>query len=417
MKISFNPKYDIEIENCNIDTIVGLFKKHLSLFLGDLIVTILQAFAESYMKNNSLPFCCDKCGSNDYHWKTRNAKPTKLTTVFCDVTLPQFQIQCNNCGKKTFITRKLLSISPYKKMSKVTSRIFALLGSFTTFRVSEKILGMFGVPLNRMTIWRCVQEEGGKIEFGLDPNESAIGQADGTGIPIQGIMKRGKELKVFVQEKIGGGVRIAGLAIGNYDSGWDKLFEPLKEQIKRFKIFELVTDGDTSILKGLGNLKVVFQRCLWHIPHQMKYYLWKDGVKRKSKEWYHVIGKLLDITAIRPMIYDDKEIDSVIKIKNKHLEELISHCRKNGWKSSTSYLTNAQPDMFSAFKNRLSGKTTSKAERVMRTVNLRINVGKWSMKGALNAMKIRLAHYYNGYDVGDKDVIDNEQNSIQVTAC
>jgi len=34
----------------------------------------------------------------------------------------------------------------------------------------------------------------------------------------------------------------------------------------------------------------------------------------------------------------------------------------------------------------------------MRTVNMRINVGKWSIEGALNATKIRLAYYYNGID-------------------
>ena len=54
--------------------------------------------------------------------------------------------------------------------------------------------------------------------------------------------------------------------------------------------------------------------------------------------------------------------------------------------------------MFTAINNRLQGKTTSKVERAMRTVNMRINTGKWSTSGALNATKIRLAYYYNGFD-------------------
>jgi hypothetical protein len=37
-------------------------------------------------------------------------------------------------------------------------------------------------------------------------------------------------------------------------------------------------------------------------------------------------------------------------------------------------------------------------ERLMKTVNMRINVGKWSDSGSLNAVKIRLAYYYNGFD-------------------
>ena len=96
-------------------------------------------------------------------------------------------------------------------------------------------------------------------------------------------------MKVIVQLKNTGGVKIAGLSIGNYDKGWDKLFEPMIETIKSFKKFVLVTDGDTSILKGLKNkVKIIIQRCLWHIPHQLKYTLWKDKASRKSKEWLFV---------------------------------------------------------------------------------------------------------------------------------
>jgi hypothetical protein len=36
--------------------------------------------------------------------------------------------------------------------------------------------------------------------------------------------------------------------------------------------------------------------------------------------------------------------------------------------------------------------------RVMRTVNMRTKMGKWSANGALNAIKVRLAYYYNGFD-------------------
>jgi len=44
------------------------------------------------------------------------------------------------------------------------------------------------------------------------------------------------------------------------------------------------------------------------------------------------------------------------------------------------------------------GKTTSLIERIMRTVNLGVNVGKWSTQGVLNVIKVRLAYYYNGFN-------------------
>ncbi|MCF6177663.1 MAG: hypothetical protein L3J71_18050, partial [Victivallaceae bacterium] len=71
--------------------------------------------------------------------------------------------------------------------------------------VSEKITNMFGIKFNRMTVWRCVQKTGKAITFHLDPDELPSGQADGTGIPLKVIKKRGQELKVFIQKKVNGG--------------------------------------------------------------------------------------------------------------------------------------------------------------------------------------------------------------------
>ncbi len=97
-----------------------------------------------------------------------------------------------------------------------------------------------------MKVWRCLQHVGRTISFDLAPGQLPCGEADGTGIPIVGIKKRGQELKVFIQKKIGGGARMAGLAIGRYDTGWDELFAPLHERIMSFKRFLLVTDVDAS---------------------------------------------------------------------------------------------------------------------------------------------------------------------------
>ena len=90
--------------------------------------------------------------------------------------------------------------------------------------------------------------------------------------------------------------------------------------------------------------------------------------------------------------------NKMVHRKEQRLSELISYCRQQGWSYCVTYLENAAPDMFSGLLNRLQGRTVSLVERVMRTVNMRINVGKWSIEGALNATKIRLAYYYNGFD-------------------
>jgi hypothetical protein len=299
-----------------------------------------------------------------------------------------------------YITRELLGIEPRKRIPMATIRRLGLIGALTTFRVAEKIVGMFGVTLDKMSLWRSVQRLSDEIKFDLDPEECAEGEADGTGIPIRGIKKRGKEMKVFVQVKKSGGVRIAGLSIGNYDSQWDKLFKPLIPALKGFKKFLLVTDGDTNILKGLGDkVTVLYQRCLWHIPHQFKWYLWKDGLKRNSEEWKDAFSRLLEITSIKSLQHDRECVEDIVSLKKERLDNLISSCKEKGWKRCESYLENAKSDMFVSIVNRLNGKTTSHVERVMKTINMRVNVGKWSTQGVLNAAKIRLAYYYNEFDV------------------
>lgn len=401
MKIESNFSYSVEVKECNIDYLIAIFKHLLVYLLTDFIKVALVQFAEEIMKGEKKPFNCDRCGNDmNFIWKTRNAKDMKLTTIFAEVILPQMQVECKACGKKMFITRLLLGVAKYQKMSTITQKMLALLGSLTTFRVSEKISDMFGIKFNRMTVWRCVQKVGKTISFDLDPDELPSGQADGTGIPIKGIKKRGQELKVFIQKKVKGGVLVAGLAIGKYDSGWDELFAPLRETIMSFKDFLLITDGDTSILKGIKCVNVLFQRCLWHIPHQLKHCLWEDKVKRKSTDWLMILAKIFNIVAYRSHL-EEPEIEAVLKEKNERMDELISFCDEREYSSCSAYLRNARHDMFTALENRLDGKASSLVERVMKTVNMRINVGKWTPSGALNAMNVRLAHYYNDWMPGE----------------
>ncbi|OVE82290.1 hypothetical protein BVY04_01405, partial [bacterium M21] len=309
MKINFKVNYSIDLPDCKHDTIVCAFTQLLPLVLGDLFHSVLLASASEYMSWAQKPFSCSRCGNDHvFIWKTRRGKLTSLCTIFAVLKIPQLQIQCKACQKKMFITRTLLGLEPRVITSPETRKRLALLGSLTTYRVAEKVVGMFGIKLCRMTVWRSVQQEAESIEFGLDPDEQAAGEADGTGIPIKGIKKRGHELKVFIQKRVDGGVRIANLAIGRYETDWNKLFKPILADFDFFDEFLLVTDGDASILRGLGNkVNIIVQRCLWHIPHQLKYCLWEDGVKRKTEPWKKLLAETILICSL-PRSPEDEEL-------------------------------------------------------------------------------------------------------------
>jgi hypothetical protein len=399
--IGFDCQFDVHLKDSTISSILTAFAELLPQLLADFFQKVLVGFGEHAMALKKKPFTCGCCGNDeDFTWKTRHGKETKIHAFYRWVRLQQLQVLCKRCGSKLYITRKLLGMEPNKRIAAEVYRKLGLLGSLTTYRVAEKIGGMFGWAVDKMTIWSAVQKTASEIDFKLDAKELPLGEADGTGIGIKGIAKRGKELKVFVQYKKGGGVRIAGLDIGNYNGSWDKLFKNSIEVFKKLRRrFLLITDGDTSIVDGLKDkVKIIVQRCLWHIPYQAKYVLWQDTVKHKSVEWLYVVSELMEICAIRPLVDCKKTIEKMIESKRKRLEAVIVHCREKGYKHTASYLENARPDMFTAIEKRLNGKTTSKVERVMRTVNMRVNVSKWSDAGALNVTKVRLAYYYNGFD-------------------
>jgi hypothetical protein len=106
----------------------------------------------------------------------------------------------------------------------------------------------------------------------------------------------------------------------------------------------------------------------------------------------------MEICAIRPLVDCRDTIQAMITSKRTRLEKIIAYCREKEYTHTASYLENARGDMFTAIENRLEGKTTSRVERLFRTVNMRVNVSKWSTEGALNVTKVRLAYYYNGFD-------------------
>jgi hypothetical protein len=403
MEIEFSCTIPIDIASPKLEEITKGFAEIIKILSKEYFNRVLTVFADHYMSQETKPFSCEVCSNNkDFIWKTHNGKSTFLHTILGLLELIQMQIKCKKCGHKMYITRKLLEVEPRKRVPLATIRKLGLIGALTTFRVAKKIVGIFGVVLDQMTVWRCVQKVGEEIKFELDPQECAVAEGDGTGIPINGIEKRGKEMKLVVQLKKAGGVRVAGLSIGNYDSDWGKLFKPLIPQLKSFKKFLLITDGDTSILKGLGDkVKVLFQRCLWHIPHQFKWYLWKDGVKHKSQDWINAFSKLLSIVNVKGLLDPEAKecVENIVTLKKEHLNELIILCKEKEWKHCATYLENAKDAMFVSLSNKMNCKTTSHAERVMRTMNMRINVGKWNPQGALNATKVRLAYYYNKFDV------------------
>ena len=386
----------IEIKSSNLKDILCSFKILILSVFEDFVKQALSFFAEEYFNNGELKNIL-KC--NKVTWKSKTGfKTTQILTIFGKINVPQIQVTAD--GKRIFITRILLGLEKRKRIPQITIEQLGLIGALSPYRVTQKIVNIFsGVKLSLMTILRSVRKLGEIIKFDIDEGQQGVFDADGTGLPILNSGKRGKELKILAQRKKSGGIQVSGMIIGGYNRGWDKLFKPLKEKLKVFKEIVLTTDGDDCILKGINGIKVILQRCLFHIPHQAKYTLWQDKIVRKSKEWVYILTKLIEICNVKKIKEDESIAKETVENKKNEIKELIEYCKNNKAIKTAEYLENASLDMFSGIEKKVYGLTTSLLERMMRTINQRINVGQWSESSALSICKIRGAYYYNGFNV------------------
>lgn len=398
MKIEVPIILTIDAESANLKHILQAFVKTIKPAFESVVDQALRYFSEQYLRNGMLASIlgCEKVTRKTFTGEKR----TVLCTPFGRIHLPQLQVVNHDTGKRIYITRLLLGVEPRKRIPEITKRYLGLMGALAPLRVVNKFLSMFtGTRVSLMTIVRAVRDTAKKIAFGINDAGSNEFEADGTGIPILHSGKRGKELEVLVQRKGGGGIRIAGMVISAYKGGWKQLFEPLKESLKKLGSIFLVTDGDTSPLEGIQGITVILQRCLFHIPHEIKYTLWQDDVKRKSGEWLHILAAALEITNVKRIREDPGVGKNIIKGKRNRLTRLIHYCEERQFIKTASFLRNARDDLFSGIERRVMGGTTSLIERVMRTINQRINIAKWSTASALAVAKLRGAYYYNGFDI------------------
>lgn len=398
LKYNLNINITIDINEPGLKNIIKAFVETISSTFEKIVEETIRHYAQLYLENGTLEklLKCNRITKKTF----TGIKKTKISTPFGLIKVPQLQIKLGKNGKRMNITRLLLGIERWKRIPAITEKYFGLIGALAPLRVVNKILQLFtGTFVSLMTIVRSIRNTAKTIEFGIDKNETNEFEADGTGMPILNSGKRGKELEILAQRTKKGRIRIAGMIISGYKKGWKELFKSLRKALKSFKKIFLITDGDTSPLKGLKGIKVILQRCLFHIGHEIKYTLWQDKVKRKSEEWKYILANTLDITNVK-RIREEPDIGKIIiKRKKKQLDELIIYCKEKKYKKTMKYLKKARDDIFSGIERKILGGTTSLIERVMRTINQRINIAKWSAVSALSVAKIRGAYYYNGFDI------------------
>lgn len=389
-KINLDTKITIEIDNYNFKNITFAFLSSLCNLFEDFVSKILLYYFEKYYESGRLATIL---GVKSVKKKTTK-KTTQFKTIFGTIKVPQIQVRVidfNGFEHQMSITRTLLGVSEKFQIPDFMKEIIGWIGAVSSFRVGHNIIGVLtNLKCSLMSVWQSVQWSASNIKLELHKDGTNELSGDGTGVPTKEGGKRGSELKVVFQKKKNGKLHLVGLAIGMYKEtkNWYSALSPsLEAAIAKFKKVILASDGDKTIINVAKSIseKIFIQMDKWHVFHQLKYYLWQDGADKDMK--YSIIAHCFKITMLSKLS---------IKKRDKRIKRYIFLLYNIGYKHTATYLQSAMKYFYTHETQGNSNIYTSKTERAMRTINQRINVGKWSRAGALNAVKIRLVYYYNG---------------------
>lgn len=411
MRFELNTNIVIEVENSNIASITTVFLKSLAPLFATLVSQVLLHFRDVYAKNGELDKLLDLEEGDVWHWKSKQGYSSiKINSLFGKIALPNPVVEIRKSdGRilKKVIGRKLISVSAYRQIPDFMGQMLASLGGLMSFRNVAKSMQVFGIFRTSLdTIWRSLQISAADLVLKVCPQtqmQDQILEADGTGICTLGSGKRGSEAKVLMQRKASGGLYFCGIKVGKYGNklDWEGLLSPIKDFFKHPIKLILVADGDQSILEVFKKMSqknlVFFQRCLWHIPHQIKYMLWKDNASKEQRK--QILVLTYNAFLLRKTV-PIEELAHYISMKLLRIENLLLRCQSYGLTTTLTFLQNAKDNAFVLGRSVEDNHNTSLTERTMRTIKQRTRYAVWSDKGVENVIKIRLNHFYNDSEIG-----------------
>lgn len=311
---------------------------------------------------------CPRC--NGQHvirkgWRQRLLKSSRGQLEF--VVL---QARCKTCGR-TFRPFTSLSGIPTSRrfLEEFLSKATDLAVQLPFARSSRILKALTGGSISHEGIRQKVAQEADKIALPTQGAEQTI-LVDATKVKA-GTKQRGAPVHLAIAVEPGPTVagrktitkRLLHLHVGGV--------EPLRQRLKKLSPQRLVHDGGESYSGCAENI----QRCRWHLVHQLKHYLWQDGVAFEERGYYQ--------DCLRSLLW---EPEGGLERLNLFIEDM----KEFNFPTTAYHLQEAKDEVFTWAQNPgFSYMTTSPLEREMRELNRRADVGaRWSPKGIENVLKL-----------------------------
>lgn len=294
------------------------------------------------------------------------------------------QVTCRECNSTWSPFPELLGLRDRQRIAEELER--KMVEGVTNLSYSKTCAladRWMGSSVSPRTLHRCVQDRGSRLVF--TPAEGCkVAMADGTKVPA--VKSRyGTDVRIAFQvlgQTTENGrprtiKRIAGWSVGPV--GWA---HALPAGIASETI---VTDKEAGIPEVLAELHpgVRHQLCEWHVGHSAKHQLALDGVPVAERK--ELVGK------INAILWNENDSQERKRARLEAFCERLSHPRARAMvRDCLERILYSEPSLV---------RTTSAAEREMREVNRRTDVGVlWSLRGVDNMLRLRHALRLNPDD-------------------
>lgn len=328
---------------------------------------------------------CPRCGRSE--WVQRGSRPRVLKTSRGRLAFRLRQVSCRicACNWSPFVER--LGLQPWQRLSEeLLERLVGLATEVSYAKASAWGGELLAATLAPMTIWRAVQQRAPGLRF--TPGRRAVRtlELDGTRVPA-GDKPRGEEVNLALQigerqrvrRRWQRTKRLVGFAVGA--ASWPRVLP------RRLRPQLVVSDGAPGIAPAVTAAYPAArqQRCEWHLVYSLGHFLWLDAAG--TKLWRDRLRAELQALLFAP--YRGFWRRAAVWRWNGH--------RLRAYPQSQALVAEALPQV--CYPRPSAVRTTGHAEREMRELNRRTNVGvRWSVAGIGNLLRLRLARRLNRDD-------------------
>ena len=366
----------------NVNDLSEEIHHNRDLILGDIFREAVLSHQEALLKQDlgdryqrkriEAGFACPDCGCRKFTRKGKRQRVYKCVIGKIKVFL--LQVKCSSCEHRFCPYKDLVGLAFSERISKgLIERQMDLTCHIPYGKAQNFIRLCLDTAVSPVTVRKSIDRKADQIRSQPVTAKDRVVFEDSTKVKA-GDKDRGESIHLAIAAKpyytLNGRPRMwkrfLFLKTGKADS--------IKETLKSLNAKAIVHDGDMD-LTGCAPL---IQRCLWHLPRQLKHFLWMDGLDFEARKPY--VKELIEVLYHSPSVQAMKQ----------GYRKVINRLKKNNLDHSAVHLTNAFNEITVARQNKLPYPTTSPVEREMREINRRADVGvRWSVEGVENLLLVK----------------------------